>query len=312
MISFLDSVAVAPSSTTDDLPPRPSSILPKRVITVFGTESSGSTFLATVLGIASGSFPKNGTYVQLPSDRFNNTGRLIVERTVAKRARSPDGHTEIQHLSLPWGSWGTKKRNCDLAHRTTTVEAFVPAPCFRFDYESTWKHRLEMKAPAGCREEAHISSRSDRYNDTKTWTCGTNNCGRDENEGYTLYPKRFFVNISSHLDWYLQRDVDVTAVLSLRDLTISHGGKLKTHCKNDTISLQEEEKARSIMDESLRKYGSRRMQDNSNEERVMTVSYEALMSLRESYLFDIYKRLGINSTFIPEFIDGNRKYILQR
>ena len=81
------------------------SILPKRIITVFGTESSGSTFLATTLGIASGAFPPNGTYATTPSDRHNNPGRDVVERVVAKRAWSPNGDMEIQHLSLPWGMW---------------------------------------------------------------------------------------------------------------------------------------------------------------------------------------------------------------
>ena len=81
------------------------SVLPKRLITVFGTESSGSTFLATTLGIATGVFPKNGKQVTLPSDRYNNTGRTIVQRTVSKRARSANGDIEIQHLSLPWGWW---------------------------------------------------------------------------------------------------------------------------------------------------------------------------------------------------------------
>ena len=81
------------------------SVLPKRLITVFGTESSGSTFLATTLGIATGVFPKNGKQVTLPSDRYNYTGRTIVQRTVSKRARSANGDIEIQHLSLPWGWW---------------------------------------------------------------------------------------------------------------------------------------------------------------------------------------------------------------
>ena len=191
----------------------PSTILPKRLISVFGSEASGSTFLATTLGVASGAFPVNGTVVTLPSDRFNNSGRTIVERVVAKRARSPDGTVEIQHLSLPWGWWGTKKRNCVMHHLTLTVDAFVPKACFRFDYESAWEHRLEEKAPLGCREEAHISGKSGGNG----WTCGTSNCGEGANEGYALYPRRFFVNITSHIEWYFQRGVDVTAVLSVRD-----------------------------------------------------------------------------------------------
>jgi len=185
-------------------------------------------------------------------------------------------------------------------------------PCFRFDYESTWKHRLEVKAPAGCREEAHISEKN---NVTSRWTCGSNNCGQGENDGYAIYPRRFFVNITSHLEWYLQRGVDITAVLSVRDKSTSRAGKMRTHCKDETISMQEEERARAIMADSLRHYGrlgrlkeSGISHDNSNEERVIAVSYETLMALQEPYLFDTYKMLGINSTFVPDFKDGNEKY----
>lgn len=292
------------------------SILPKRLITVFGAESSGSTFLATTLGIASGAFPANGTYVTTPSDRYNNPGRVIVERVVAKSARSPDGGVEIQHLSLPWGFWGAKKRNCDLADRTITVNALVPEACFRFEHRSTWDHVLEVKAPTGCREEAHISG----TNNANGWTCGTNSCGQGANDGYALYPRRFFLNITSHLEWYLDRGVDVTAVLSVRDKSISRAGKETMHCNNETISMLEEGKARSIMTSALSNYGSSGsrlgrlkesglVRDNSNEARVIVVSYEALMSLQESYLLDTYKTLRINSTYVPDFKDGNAKYV---
>jgi len=294
------------------------SILSKRIITVFGTESSGSTFLATTLGIASGAFPPNGTYVTLPTDRNNNPGRTIVERTVARSARSPDGEIEIQHISLPWGFWGTKRRNCELSEGTITVDAYVPEPCFRIDYQSTWKHRLEAKAPAGCREEAHISEKNNRTTIAgKKWTCGTNNCGQGDNDGYALYPRRFFVNVTAHIEWYLQRGVDITAVLSVRDKSVTLAGKVKNHCPDQAISRLEEERARTIMSNSLRNYGrpgrfkeSGIPHDNSNkEERAVSVSYETLMAMGESYLFDIYRTLGINSTFVPDFKDGNEKYV---
>jgi hypothetical protein len=43
---------------------------------------------------------------------------------------------------------------------------------------------------------------------------------------------------------------------------------------------------------------------------VVLVSYEGIMSLGESYLFDIYRQLGINSTYTPSFKDGNAKYVV--
>ena len=205
-----------------------------------------------------------------------------------------------------------------MAAKTITVEALVPEPCFRFDYESTWAHRLEVTAPAGCPDEAHISGNTKHNNNSSHWTCGTENCGTGQNDGYALYPRRFFVNITSHLEWYLARGVDVTAVLSVRDKSISRAGKHRMHCPNEDVGLLDEKRAIAIMTEALNKYGkhgrfdeSRISHERLNQERVMAVSYETLMGLKQPYLFDVYKSLGINSTYVPEFKDGNEKYVQQ-
>lgn len=114
----------------------------------------------------------------------------------------------------------------------------------------------------------------------------------------------------------MQRGVDITAVLSVRDKTISRAGKQKMHCPNKTTGVLEEEKATSFMSDALRKYGRRgrlkqsgTSHDGSNDERVIAVSYEALMAFQEPYLFSVYNSLGIDSTFVPEFKDGNEKYV---
>lgn len=210
-------------------------------------------------------------------------------------------------MSCVWYDRGSKKRNCDLADSTTIMDAFVPEPCFRFDYESTWDVRLEIPAPAGCIEEVHISENNNNGNENATtkWTCGSNKCGTGKNNGYAIYPRRFFTNISAHIDWYLQRGVDITAVLSVRDKSASRAGKMSTHCNDVTVSMREEEKARAIMSESLRRHGKSGTNDR---ERVVVVSYETLMALQEPYLFDAYQTLGINSTYVPDFKDGNTKY----
>ena len=33
------------------------------------------------------------------------------------------------------------------------------------------------------------------------------------------------------------------------------------------------------------------------------------MGMQESYLFELYAQLGIQSTYIPSFYDGNEKYV---
>jgi len=314
--------AIALSRPLTSVKPSGSSTLfPKRIIAIFGTESSGSTFLATTLGIATGAFPANGTYVTLPPDRHGNPGRTIVERVVAKRAMSPDRSIEIQHLSLPWGMWFSPKGNCnpEYAKHTEVVEALVPEECFRFEHEASWPSRLNVTAPELCREEAHISvwnvwgkkslsgqaAKSSEGRGT-SWSCGSK-CGLGLNAGYALYPRRFFVNISSHVEWYLSRGVDITAIVSVRDRSISHRGKMRVHCKNETVALNEESKARDIMREALKIYGNNGKYGNKG--RAMLVSYEGLMSLKDEYLFEVYNSLGIDSIYSPEFHDGNEKYV---
>eukprot|EP00984_Skeletonema_dohrnii_P025399 scaffold14558_cov118-Skeletonema_dohrnii-CCMP3373.AAC.1 len=86
-------------------------ILPKKVITVVGPESSGSTFLATTLAVAVGA----------------DLGKT---KNVNRRARSVDGKFEIQHLSLPWGWYceGSSSDEIDV----NIVDALVPGECFRY------------------------------------------------------------------------------------------------------------------------------------------------------------------------------------
>ena len=134
-----------------------------------------------------------------------------------------------------------------------------------------------------------------------SWTRGAK-CGIGKYNGYALYPLRFFVNITSHIEWYLSRGVDIKVVLSMRDRSISSRGKLKGHCHLADVARREDEVALDLMAEAIQKYGS-------SKDRVNTVSYEGLMGMQQSYLFEVYAQLGIQSTHIPSFYDGNEKYV---
>ena len=140
---------------------------------------------------------------------------------------SLDGEWEVQHLSLPWG-W-----NCEDSEAISIVQAFVPAECFRYEsqpklspnlaerlrgIESEYNYDAVENDPIyemqdspdlaaanaylaeQCRNEVHITENS------TSWTCGAR-CGTDEYNGYALYPNRFFVNITSHIEWYKSRGV---------------------------------------------------------------------------------------------------------
>ena len=130
-------------------------------------------------------------------------------------------------------------------------------------------------------------------------------------DGFALYPQWFIVNITSHIEWYTRRGVEITVVLSTRDRSIStkHKTLNENHCKSDaSIRKEEEDIALQLMMETLERYGKRESSSNNSRERALVASYEGFMRIGKSYLFDLYKNLGINSTYVPNFIDENTKY----
>jgi hypothetical protein len=125
-----------------DWKPRPpkKSVLPAKVFTVVGPESSGTTLLSTALGVATGAFYPEGEWYQIYTygrksklavtpDQFDFSKdavkKLDFKDSVNRRVNSADG-VEIQHLSLPWG-W-----TCDDVTGVEVVEALVPDECFRY------------------------------------------------------------------------------------------------------------------------------------------------------------------------------------
>ena len=296
----------------------PYPILPKKVITVIGPESSGSTSLATTLAVAAGAILGNRMKGNLRAHDQPPSPPNPHIRHYHDRARTMDGQLEIQHLSLPWGFQCVELTGSEIA--VNVVDALVPEECFRYELapslqpivaeQKFWQKGATLEVARGplteteaqalqqCRDEAFISEQSNS-------SCGAK-CGAGNYSGYALYPKRFFVNITSHIEWYLQRGVDVTVILSTRDRSISRRGKEKVHCKRQNFAQREDELAIELMKEGLRKYGAF---GSIGRDRVIVSSYEALMSMKEEYLFGLYKQLGMNSTYVPSFADGNKKYV---
>ena len=116
--------------------------------------------------------------------------------------------------------------------------------------------------------------------------------------------------IASHIEWYLSRGVDITVVLPMRDHSISMKEKLKDDCPMDARAEKDNEMALAIKKEAYEKYGKHgSLLKSGDKERVIAVSYEGLLGLKDVYLFDLYHQLGINSTYSPAFIDDNAKYV---
>jgi hypothetical protein len=157
---------------------------------------------------------------------------------------------------------------------TEDVAVLVPEPCiFRRNLR---RNKPQGLFPPACREETNLND-------------------------FVRYTHRYFVNISSHTQWYRERGVYATAVIIMRDSTISLISKA-SHCPNQYVAAKQNEHAWELAREAIVRL------DPSNE--IMLVSYEGLMLLQETYLFDFYRQLGIDSVYVPDFKDGNEKYVV--
>ena len=225
-------------------------ILAKRVITIFGLESSGTTFLYQTLSKAL------------------NASVVIPDLS----ARTGD-EVEIQHISQPWGMYGYS------TGVFSTIDVVPPLGCASF-----FDKRVESIASEKCKEETGLDPERQ-------------------------YPLRFFVNITSHVEWYRAMGVDCTAIIMTRDYSTHLEGKRK-HIKWPflwkRVAAAEDKYGTELLVEAMNALDGSISPGGLNQ--LVMVSYETLMFLKVDYLRHMYKQLGINSTYIPTFHDGNAKY----
>lgn len=88
-------------------------ILPKKIITVIGKESSGTTFIARTIATA----------LKLPGRMRYRDGYYHHERR-----RYDENPIQVQHVSLPQGGW------CRQNHNHHIVDVILPAQCIRDKY----------------------------------------------------------------------------------------------------------------------------------------------------------------------------------
>ena len=121
---------------------------------------------------------------------------------------------------------------------------------------------------------------------------------------------------TSHVGAHTGKGVDAHAILVQRDPLISLVSKralkeyglpghrfLAAHCRNATRARRENKRASLLMREAL---------DQLPATRRVVLSYEALISLRESYLREVLTHLGLDRSwdgFLPTLENGNAPYI---
>jgi len=289
-------------------PPRHKFLLPRRLITVFSLDTS--RFISTSIALAVGAFPDGGEWIR------ENDDELVYKDTITSSARSDDGEFEVQHILLP-------ESNAECQDVTSTVvEALAPSEC-SIGLSEGHRTTLDLNTAEQCRDEVFISEVNDSPG--AKWTCGAL-CGHGESDGFAIYPTRYFVNISSHIDWYTSRGVDVTAVLQIRDQNIARKSVAsdKNACGSRIIASREDSIGLNLMHEAYAKFGaktidhSRSKRRSKGADRVIIASYETMMQFKKTYLLGIFQQLGINSPYVQklkggdaqlDFVDENSKYI---
>eukprot|EP00816_Leptocylindrus_hargravesii_P012282 CAMPEP_0196807376 /NCGR_PEP_ID=MMETSP1362-20130617/7356_1 /TAXON_ID=163516 /ORGANISM="Leptocylindrus danicus, Strain CCMP1856" /LENGTH=335 /DNA_ID=CAMNT_0042181277 /DNA_START=233 /DNA_END=1240 /DNA_ORIENTATION=+ len=253
-------------------------ILPKRLISIFGLESSGTRYLTETIAKATGA----------------SENRVGLNFDGRKDGFKGSRGVEVQHWSLPYGStcgdrFYTHARvmNEDFLLNYATVSTIPPRECGVTDTngavhgllwdEVTW-HNSSRVLPQYCRDAGL--------------------------EVFTTTPARFFVNITSHIQWHLDRGVQATALIIARDKNIERMSKIGGHCNNEIVAELEDMHGTRIMLEALDK-----LETEGDMPSVVLVSYELLNLLGEPYMLSIYKKLGIESTFVAPLKDGNTRYI---
>jgi len=101
--------------------------------------------------------------------------------------------------------------------------------------------------------------------------------------------------INKHRD-----DYELFFVITTRDITLSETSRIKRFPKNLGQVRRETKHAKMIISELLK-----------SNNKCYIFSYETFMFLQIDYLRKLYEFLGIDSTFIPELIDGNVRRIRQ-
>jgi hypothetical protein len=233
--------------------------LPRRVVTVFGLESTGTTFVTHLLELSTG--VKQCHIIMGHMDRLST-----------KESRD----YELQHLSLPFGWIGEGQIN--------VVPALYPAMCV--DMQRAQSLPKPSKLPTQCQQTM----------------------GGDESK--YRYPRRYFVNITSHIQWYRDRGVDASAVLVVRDKTIGSIARSFVHCIKNKTREQEEQVGLSIMKEAMEYY--QQPDPRYPSPPLVVASYETIINMGAPYVNFLLNQLQLPSIHENKrwaIKDGNERYI---
>lgn len=293
-------------ATTDLSQISPSySILPKKIYSVIGLESSGTQFVSKLLQDALGTGPYREGSSPCRETCTDDSPQCREMKKISKAHPClENSDVQVQHFSLPWGGTCHKHPNPPI------VDVVLPDQCTR-DQEN----QIEI-------DECNAMA-------TDIW-------GFQLNGKSMKYPIRYQLDITSQKNWYDAQGVEQIFIIVVRDDAISYAAR-HMHCSNTEFRQQEEDvgtdlivdaintfilpnegdKATRVKHQSWVKQYQKGGGDHENRmlsalpsrDGVVIVSYESLVKLGNTYVKMLYNVLGIDSDVYPDIKNSNEKYL---
>ena len=304
------------------------SILPKKIYSVIGLESSGTQFVSQIIQDAT----KSGPYRE-GATPYN------CKKTAMKGHECNELHKEVQvqHFSLPWGG------SCHVKPNPPIVDVVLPPQCSLKQTDpivvsecnamaqSLWGVQLDghaIKYPV--RYNLDIVKNKQWYDDhgveqvfvivirdvkisyvARSWHCRDEKLRRQEEEvGSRL--------IEDAIHTYILNDSDEDDDTMKKELLPYYWNAKQYNNNTDANNRNKNKTGRG----DTRRLGGLSSNNNSVRRRldgalpsknnVVIVSYESLIKLGATYVKMLYDTLGIESDYIPPVIkNGNEKYLKQ-
>ena len=266
------------------------SILPRRIYSIIGLESSGTQFVSRIIaeGVKNGTSYREGSQY-CGKDNHHNCNEY--------------DDIMVQHFSLPWGS------TCQRDTNPPVIDVVVPSQCTR---KQTLKSEIEQCNEItqdiwGFARDGAATNYPKRYQldivSHKEWydAHGVEQffiiVVRDQTISSTARSKH--CNNQSLKDGEEEVGTDII-VNAINEYILADGEKNVT---KDTYKFWVAEKFQHLR-KGRRKLGTLPFGNN-----VALVSYESLIKLGPTYVQMLYEVLGIDTDYIPQVEDGNAKYI---
>ena len=289
------------------------SILPRRLYSVVGLESSGTQFVTGLIqdAIESGSKYREGHAPCRPG--CTDARRCGPMNAIAKNHPCDEAADSMaQHFSLPWG--GSCAQRPD---PPPVVDVVLPPQCTR-----------DPRPGREARECAAMAR--------EVW-------GVDPRGGPVIYPSRYQIDPVASRRWHERWGVEQVIVVVVRDGTISYTARSHVHCKDPELRRREEEVGTGLILDTINAFlldGTEERWNATTYKRwvasdfqaggalrrrlaeggghpsvpasngVVLVSYETLMKLGDAYLDLVLEALGLERGGNPVAMrDSNAKYV---